>query len=56
MGDKLVCKASAKNGGSRFLLGDMVGTAAIVGDLISPVIDLREVEAYEDLSLSSNLG
>lgn len=29
-------------------LGDMVGTAEIVGDIASPVIDLDEIEAYKD--------
>jgi prevent-host-death family protein len=26
--------------------GDMIGTAEIVGDTISPIIDLDEIEAY----------
>jgi prevent-host-death family protein len=30
----------------REFLGDMVGTAKIVGDILSPVIDLDEIEAY----------
>jgi prevent-host-death family protein len=32
----------------REFLGDMVGTAEIVGDLVSPVIDLEDIEAYLD--------
>jgi hypothetical protein len=26
----------------------MIGTAEIVGDIVSPVIDLQDVEAYRD--------
>jgi hypothetical protein len=26
----------------------MVGTAEIVGDIVSPVIDLEDIEAYRD--------
>ena len=32
----------------RSFLGGMVGTGKIVGDIISPVIDLDEFEAYRD--------
>ncbi len=32
----------------RQFLGDMVGTAKIVGDIVSPVIDFDEIEAYRD--------
>jgi prevent-host-death family protein len=32
----------------RKFLGDMVGTAEIVGDIVSPVIDLADIEAYRD--------
>lgn len=32
----------------RKFLGDMVGTAEIVGDIVSPIIDLDEIEAYQD--------
>ncbi len=32
----------------RNFVGDMVGTAKIVGDIVSPVIDLDEIEAYRD--------
>ena len=32
----------------RKFLGDMIGTAEIVGDIISPVIDLDDIEAYRD--------
>ena len=32
----------------RKFLGDMIGTAEIVGDIISPIIDLSEIEAYRD--------
>lgn len=32
----------------RRFLGDMVGTGKIVGDIVSPVIDLDEIEAYRD--------
>jgi len=32
----------------RKFLGDMIGTAKIVGDIVSPVIDLTEIEAYRD--------
>jgi len=29
-------------------LGAMVGTGKIVGDIVSPIIDLNEFEAYRD--------
>jgi prevent-host-death family protein len=29
-------------------VGDMVGTIEIVGDIVSPAIDLDEIEAYRD--------
>jgi prevent-host-death family protein len=32
----------------RQFVGDMVGTAKIVGDILSPVINLDEIEAYRD--------
>ena len=32
----------------RKFLGGMVGTAKIVGDIVSPVIDLDEFEVYRD--------
>jgi prevent-host-death family protein len=32
----------------RQFVGDMVGTGKIVGDIVSPVIDLEEIEAYRD--------
>jgi prevent-host-death family protein len=32
----------------RKFLGDMVGTGKIVGDIVSPVIDLEDIEAYRD--------
>lgn len=32
----------------RKFLGAMVGTGKIVGDIVSPVIDLDEFEAYRD--------
>ena len=32
----------------RKFLGDMVGTAEIVGDILSPIIDLDDIEAYHD--------
>jgi len=32
----------------RKFLGDMVGTVEILGDIVSPVIDLDEFEAYRD--------
>ena len=32
----------------RKFVGDMVGTGKIVGDIVSPVIDLDEIEAYRD--------
>ena len=32
----------------RKFLGDMIGTAEIVGDILSPAIDLDEIEAYRD--------
>jgi prevent-host-death family protein len=32
----------------RKFLGDMMGTAKIVGDIVSPIIDLEEFEAYRD--------
>ncbi len=32
----------------RNFLGDMIGTAEIVGDIVSPVIDIDDIEAYRD--------
>ena len=32
----------------RKCLGDMAGTVEILGDIVSPVIDLDEFEAYRD--------
>jgi prevent-host-death family protein len=32
----------------RKFLGDMEGTVEILGDIVSPVIDLDEIEAYRD--------
>jgi prevent-host-death family protein len=32
----------------RKFLGDMVGTVKFLGDVVSPVIDLEEFEAYRD--------
>ncbi|HEY6337946.1 MAG TPA: type II toxin-antitoxin system Phd/YefM family antitoxin [Candidatus Sulfotelmatobacter sp.] len=32
----------------RKFLGDMLGTVEILGDIVSPVIDLDEIEAYRD--------
>ena len=32
----------------RCFVGDMIGTAEIVGDIVSPVIDLQDIEAYRD--------
>jgi prevent-host-death family protein len=32
----------------RNFLGAMVGTGKIVGDIVSPVIDLNDFEAYRD--------
>jgi prevent-host-death family protein len=32
----------------RKFLGDMIGTAEIVGDITAPIIDLDEIEAYRD--------
>jgi len=32
----------------RKFVGDMVGTAEIVGDIVSPIINLDEIEAYRD--------
>ena len=32
----------------RKFLGDMAGTVEILGDIISPVVDLDEFEAYRD--------
>jgi len=33
---------------TRKFLGDMIGTAEIVGDIVSPVIELEDIEAYRD--------
>ena len=35
-------------GRKRKFLGDMVGTGKIVGDIVSPVLDLDDFEAYRD--------
>ena len=32
----------------RKFLGGMVGTGEIVGDIVSPIIDLDEIEVYRD--------
>lgn len=32
----------------RKFLGDMIGTAEIVGDILSPAIDLDDLEVYRD--------
>lgn len=32
----------------RNFVGDMVGTIEILGDIVSPIIDLDEIEAYRD--------
>jgi prevent-host-death family protein len=32
----------------RKFLGDMKGTVEIIGDIVSPVIELEEFEAYRD--------
>ncbi|MGA9392641.1 MAG: type II toxin-antitoxin system Phd/YefM family antitoxin [Candidatus Sulfotelmatobacter sp.] len=32
----------------RKFLGDMVGTAEIVGDIVSPVIELENIEVYRE--------
>lgn len=32
----------------RKFLGDMIGTVEIVGDIVSPIIDLAEIEACRD--------
>ncbi|HEV7217979.1 MAG TPA: type II toxin-antitoxin system Phd/YefM family antitoxin [Terriglobales bacterium] len=32
----------------RKFLGDMVGTGEILGDIVSPVIDLEDIEAYRN--------
>lgn len=32
----------------RKFLGDMIGTAEIVGDIVSPVLDLEDFEVYRD--------
>jgi hypothetical protein len=32
----------------RRFLGNMLGTGEILGDIVSPVIDLEEIEAYCD--------
>jgi len=33
---------------TRKFVGDMVGTGEIVGDIVSPAIDLDDLEAYRD--------
>ena len=33
---------------TRKFIGDMVRTAKIVGDIVSPVIGLEDIEAYRD--------
>jgi hypothetical protein len=32
----------------RKFLGDMLGSVEILGDIVSPVIDLEDIEAYRD--------
>jgi len=32
----------------RNFVGDMVGTIEILGDIVSPIIDLDDIEAYRD--------
>jgi hypothetical protein len=36
------------HGRRRKFVGDMIGTAQIVGDIVSPVISLEEIDAYRD--------
>jgi prevent-host-death family protein len=43
---KLVPTSRRRN--LKFVLGDMIGTVEIVGDIVSPVIALDELEAYRD--------
>jgi hypothetical protein len=35
-----------KDGKKRDFLGSMAGTATIMGDIVSPIIDMDEIEAY----------
>jgi prevent-host-death family protein len=32
----------------RKFLGDMIGTAKVVGDIVSPVVDMDDIEVYRD--------
>jgi hypothetical protein len=52
MSDSPIEKA-AKNTSKRQFLGDMVGTAEILGDIVSPVIDMEEIEACWELEIIS---
>lgn len=48
MNDSSVDKAEDEKTKKREFLGDMLGTAEIVGDIVSPVIDLDDFEVYRE--------
>jgi hypothetical protein len=48
MSDSKIEKHKDKDAPKREFLGDLVGTGEIVGDIVSPIIDLEEIEAYRE--------
>jgi hypothetical protein len=48
MDDSPIDESKGKDDKKRRFLGDMIGTAEIVGDIVSPIIDLDEFEVYRD--------
>jgi len=46
MSDSPVDESKAKSGSKREFLGSMAGTAEILGDIVSPIIDMDEIEVY----------
>lgn len=48
MKDSPTDESKEKESNERKFLGDMLGTAEILGDVVSPIIDLDEIEAYRE--------
>jgi len=48
MSDSKTEKPKGKDVPKPEFLGDLVGTGEIVGDIVSPIIDLEEIEAYRE--------
>jgi hypothetical protein len=48
MGDSPIDESEHEDSNKHKFLGDMVGTAEIVGDIVSPILDLDEIEVYRE--------